>query len=164
MRNVSNVVERIKTHILLSMTLLFSFENRAVYEIMWKTIVDLGRAHDDITHAHCIPKVTKTHSENVTLVAFPQQQWLHERASVLRYTHIACLVITKMGCVYCTVRIGSSKLYRSRSPWFYSVLQQRLRWYPKSTLLCMLLMPPPPRQINLRMQPSWYKNFVIILP
>jgi hypothetical protein len=37
MRNVSyKVVEKIKTHILLSETL---FENRAFYEIMWKNIV-----------------------------------------------------------------------------------------------------------------------------
>jgi len=26
------------------------------------------------------------------LTAFPLQQWLHERAPVLRYTYIACLV------------------------------------------------------------------------
>ena len=32
-----------------------------------------------------IPKATKTHSEHVILVAFPQQQWLHEHASTLRY-------------------------------------------------------------------------------
>jgi hypothetical protein len=28
---------------------------------------------------------TDTHSEYVTLIAFPLQQWLHERVSVLRY-------------------------------------------------------------------------------
>jgi hypothetical protein len=28
----------------------------------------------------------------VTLIAFPQQQWFRERASVSRYTYIACLV------------------------------------------------------------------------
>ena len=39
-----------------------------------------------------IPKSTNTHSEFVTLIAFPLQQWLHERASVLSYTHITCLV------------------------------------------------------------------------
>ena len=33
-----------------------------------------------------------THSEYVILIAFPLQQWLHERASVLRYTYIASLV------------------------------------------------------------------------
>jgi hypothetical protein len=34
-------VEKIKTHILCSIT--FFFENRAVYEIMWKNIVQRGR-------------------------------------------------------------------------------------------------------------------------
>jgi hypothetical protein len=42
--------------------------------------------------ACCIPKATDTHTECVILVAFPLQQWLHERASMLRYTYIACLV------------------------------------------------------------------------
>ena len=38
------------------------------------------------THVH-------THKEKyVTLTAFLLQQWLRERASVLRYTYIACLV------------------------------------------------------------------------
>jgi hypothetical protein len=40
----------------------------------------------------CIPKATHTHSEYVILNVFPQQQWLHERASILRYTYIVCLV------------------------------------------------------------------------
>jgi hypothetical protein len=39
----------------------------------------------------------QTHSENVTVVAFPLQQRLHIRASVLHYTYIACLVIQKDG-------------------------------------------------------------------
>jgi hypothetical protein len=39
-----------------------------------------------------IPKATKTHSKYVKLIAFPLQQLLHERASVLCYTYIACLV------------------------------------------------------------------------
>jgi len=42
-----------------------------------------------------IPKATKAHSECVIFIAFPQQQWLHERASMLRYTYIARLVQTK---------------------------------------------------------------------
>jgi hypothetical protein len=40
-----------------------------------------------------VSKPTNTHSEYVILIAFPQQQWLHERASILRYTYIACLVM-----------------------------------------------------------------------
>ena len=35
-----------------------------------------------------IPKAINTHSEYVTFIAFPLQQWLHEPASMLRYTHI----------------------------------------------------------------------------
>jgi len=41
---------------------------------------------------HWIPKATGTHSEHLTLIAFPLQQWLHERAPMLRYTYTACLV------------------------------------------------------------------------
>jgi hypothetical protein len=33
-----------------------------------------------------------THSENVILIAFPRKLWLHECASKLRWTYIACLV------------------------------------------------------------------------
>jgi len=32
------------------------------------------------------------HSDYVTLTASPLQQWSHERASLLRYTYIACFV------------------------------------------------------------------------
>jgi hypothetical protein len=40
-----------------------------------------------------IPKTTDTHSEYVILFALPQQQLLHARASMSRYTYIACLVL-----------------------------------------------------------------------
>ena len=44
-----------------------------------------------------IPKVTNTHTQThtqqyVILIALTRQQWLHERASMLRYTNIACLL------------------------------------------------------------------------
>jgi len=41
-----------------------------------------------------IPKATNTHSEYVILIAFPQQQWLYERVSMLRHTYIAACLIT----------------------------------------------------------------------
>jgi len=44
-------VEKTKTHILCSAT--FLFENRAVCEIMWRNIVERGRPHDNMAHAHC---------------------------------------------------------------------------------------------------------------
>jgi len=42
-------------------------------------------------NACCTPEATNTRSEYVILIAFPQQQWLQERASILRYTYIAIL-------------------------------------------------------------------------
>jgi len=44
-----------------------------------------------------ILKATNTHSKYVILTAFPLQQWLQERASVLRHTYIACLVKSDCG-------------------------------------------------------------------
>ena len=66
---------------------------------MCKSIVDTaGRTTDDNIkrrmHIACwIPKATSTHSQYVVLIAFPLQQWLNQRASVLRYTYVACLVL-----------------------------------------------------------------------
>ena len=37
-----------------------------------------------------IPKATYTHSEYVIRIAFPRQQWLRERASML-HLHVYCL-------------------------------------------------------------------------
>ena len=39
-----------------------------------------------------IPKAANAYSEHVILIAFPRQQWLYERCSVLLYTYVACLV------------------------------------------------------------------------
>ena len=44
----------------------------------------------------CITKATNTHSEYVITIAFALRQWLHERASMLRYTYIACLVVLRI--------------------------------------------------------------------
>ena len=41
------------------------------------------------------------HSGYAILIAFPLQQRLHERTSMLRYAYIACLVINQ--CVSCEV-------------------------------------------------------------
>jgi len=50
------------------------------------------------THTH-----THTHVVYLIFIAFPLQQWLHERTSVLRYTCIVCLVYNR-DSVYCSVR------------------------------------------------------------
>jgi hypothetical protein len=89
----TNIVENIKTHILCSIT--FSPENNAVIENVEK-YCKAGQATDgNMAHAHCMldnKGFRYTHSEYVIFTAFPLQQLLHESASVLQYTHIACLV------------------------------------------------------------------------
>ena len=48
------------------------------------------------THTH-----THTHTQRgkyVTVIAFPRQQWCRERALLLRYTYIACLVSETVQC------------------------------------------------------------------
>jgi hypothetical protein len=75
MRNFSaEVVDTIKTHILCWVT--FS-ENRAVYEIMWKSAVQPDRPQMTIWRmriACWITKAIDTHSECLVLIAFPRQQ------------------------------------------------------------------------------------------
>jgi len=86
-------VENIKTHFM-SKNYPPPPENRAVHE-MWKNTVEPGRPQMTIQRmrtACWIPRSTNTHSEYVMLIDFPLQQWLHERASVLRYTYSVCLV------------------------------------------------------------------------
>jgi hypothetical protein len=68
---------------------------------MWKNIVEPDRAQMTVWRmriACWIPKATgrqvgRRAGKYVILPAFPLQQRLHERASVLRYTCIACLVL-----------------------------------------------------------------------
>jgi hypothetical protein len=60
-----------------------------------KNMVEPDRPQMAIRHmsfACWITNVTNTPSEYVTLLAFPMQQWLHERASMLRYRYTSCLV------------------------------------------------------------------------
>jgi len=87
-RNVSDksCTENQNTHFVFS-NFFISFENRAVYEIMWKNIVERGRSQMTIQRmrvACWIPNATNTHSEYVILIAFALRQWWHKRPSVLR--------------------------------------------------------------------------------
>jgi hypothetical protein len=95
MRDVSDKScrENQNTHLMLNN--FFFFESHAVYEILWKNIVELDRPQIIIwcmRIAYLITKATNTHSEHVILTVFSRQQWLHEHASVFCYTYIACLV------------------------------------------------------------------------
>jgi hypothetical protein len=81
---------------------LLFHENRAVYEIMWKNIVEPDKPHICRMRFACwITKVTDTHSKYVMFIAFPLQEMLYERASLLPYMYIVLFV---MLCVtYCLV-------------------------------------------------------------
>jgi len=95
MRNISNKICREKQNTHFKLHNFFFFENRAVCVIMWKNIVEPDRPQMTIWRmrfACWIPKATNTHSGYVILIAFPLQRWLHEHASMLRYTCIACLL------------------------------------------------------------------------
>ena len=84
--------EETKTHILCSVTYFFKI---AVNEITWKNIVEHGRPQMTIGRVRIpcwIPRATNTHSKYAILNAFPLQQWLQERVSLLCYTYIVCLI------------------------------------------------------------------------
>jgi hypothetical protein len=88
----TKVKNKIKTHILCSIT----FPQKSC--CLWDNVEKYGTARqttDDniirrMRFACWITKTTDTHSEYVILIAFPRQQWLRERASMLRL-HVHCL-------------------------------------------------------------------------
>jgi hypothetical protein len=60
--------------------------SRAVFKIMWKSIVEPDRPQMIIWRmriACWIPNATNTQKDYVIIIAFPLQQWLHECASIL---------------------------------------------------------------------------------
>ena len=80
-------------------------ENPTVYEI-WTNIVVSNRAQMTIWRTRIsrwIPKATNTHSEYVILLAFPLQQWLHERASILPVLSYCDLHIIPLSLLCCCV-------------------------------------------------------------
>ena len=102
-RNVSDkFVEKIKTHILCSIT---CFRNFAFCEIRWEIFAEPAMPQMTtwrMRFACWIPKATDTRLEYVILIAFTLQQWLHERASMLRYTYIVCLVVVNLKYFLCS--------------------------------------------------------------
>ena len=87
-------------------------ENRDVYEIMWKNIVELGRLQVTKWRMRigcCTAKAANTHSEYVILIALTWKQWLRECVSMLRlYVQCLCFLFLK------TQRYASSLLTSSR--------------------------------------------------
>jgi hypothetical protein len=105
MKNVSDkVVEKINKHFMFK---LFS-ESCAIYEIMWKNMVESDRPRMTIRRmcfACWITKAADTHSEYVNLIAFPWLQWFCKCASMLTF-------MRKLPVLYvmCTVNSFSEEL------------------------------------------------------
>jgi hypothetical protein len=95
MRNILNESGVYKnTHFLFS-NFFPHLENRAVGGIMLRNTGEPDRPQLTIWRmriACWIPKATNMYSEYIILIAFPLQEWLHERTTMLRYTYIACHV------------------------------------------------------------------------
>jgi hypothetical protein len=90
----TKVVEKIKTHILCSITF---FLNRALYEVMWKNIVEPGRPQMTIwcmCIACWLPNTTNTHSKYVRGICF-------SIAAMVALTHLN--VTLNVHCLSCII-------------------------------------------------------------
>jgi hypothetical protein len=82
MRFISEVVEKMKRHILCSIT--FFPENHTVYGIMWQNIVEPDTPQMSVWRMRIscwISKATTAHSGYAIVISSPPQQQLHKRAS-----------------------------------------------------------------------------------
>jgi hypothetical protein len=78
------LVVEIKTHILFFIN--FSSDNRAIFEIMRKNMVELDRPQIKVSRmrmSSCVPVATNTQTQYVILIASALQQLLCEPPSVL---------------------------------------------------------------------------------
>ena len=92
----TKVVEKIKTHV--SCSVIFFFENLAVYEIMWKNIVQPDRPKMTIGSMRIvcwITKATNTHSEYVILTAFPGKNG-YTNAPLFQVIHLLLFEVFKI--------------------------------------------------------------------
>ena len=94
MRKVqTKAAQNVKTHIFNN---FFFFKSCHLTDVAKCGMARYG-TYDNITrrmrYARWITKATVTHSGYAIIIAFPLQQWSHERASMLRYTYIASLVV-----------------------------------------------------------------------
>ena len=106
---------------------IFFFENRAVYEIIWKNIVQPGRK----------AKATNTHSDYVIFIAFLLQQWLRERASMLRHTWPTVLVLYRYAN---TPRLSVKVLApKTRITVYFRFSQRCSYWLNSWDLQCQLV-------------------------
>ena len=103
----------------------FFFSKILFIEKTWKNTVQPDRPMITISciHIAClISKATGTYSENVTLIVFSLQQWLHERASMLNYTYRTIPVLLKFN----TETITDSFTFSTYSPVYCNLLLMKI--------------------------------------
>jgi hypothetical protein len=84
----TKVVQKIKTHILSSITFFFRKSCR-LWDNLEKYVVEPDR-RDNLARARCMLSTQGyRHKHFVILTAFPLQKWLHQRTSMWRCLHIA---------------------------------------------------------------------------
>jgi len=128
----TNVAKKIKKHTFY-VQLPFS-ENRSIYEIMSKNIVEPDTPQMTTWRmriACWITKATNTHSQYVIIITFPLQQWLHERTSMLRCTCIGCLsclsldaYLLRIPMFHCTCDVAQNAI-----SWFTPTYEDTVNWY-----------------------------------
>jgi hypothetical protein len=118
---------------------------------MWKNIVERGRPQMTIWRIHIacwIPKATNTHSQYVILIAFPPQQWLHERAGIYVICTVpffwegvgGCRFQSKLQIFPYTVLTDWIFAFKDKTLWQYLRLQNNLfcncHLFPKLQFWC----------------------------
>jgi len=81
--------------------------------LTWKIIVEPDRPQMTIWRmriACWLTKATNTHSEYVMLLSFPQQQWLHKGASLLRCTYTDCFFFYILVTVHLDIILKNNQL------------------------------------------------------
>jgi hypothetical protein len=93
-----------------------------------ENVVERGRSQMTIWRmciACWIPKATNTYTGCVMLIAFPLQQWLQERAPMLRY-YIRCRVLFLVGTLLLWRRLWATEVNWLRPGWMHEVWFYRM--------------------------------------
>jgi hypothetical protein len=114
----TKVVEKIKTHFMLDPPPPKKNNSCPLWGNVDKYGTARQAADDMIIRPTCfacwISKATDTYSEYVTLTAFPRQQWLSERASVLRlYAHWLSFFYTLLQRIFERLQVRQGMLHGS---------------------------------------------------
>jgi len=112
----------------------FFFENHSFYEIIWKNIVQPDRTQIIVWRMRIlcwIPTAANT-LRICDIYYYARQQLLHERASMLHYTYIACLVLLiipmiNQCCRTQIIKFLVTKYFCPFSP-FLQIISQYFSW------------------------------------